>query len=122
MHTFDLSLTEMTKVEGAAALDLKVENNKVTEVSPDIAVCDECLEDLVKDPQRIDYPFINCTNCGPRFSIIEELPYDRPKTTMRSFSMCPNCESEYNDILDRRFHAQPVACNHCGPVYSYKDG
>ena len=96
-------------------------DNKITEISPDIAVCDDCLEDMEKDPCRIDYPFINCTNCGPRFTIIQGLPYDRAKTTMKSFRMCSNCRSEYNDILDRRFHAQPIACNACGPIYSYKD-
>jgi hydrogenase maturation protein HypF len=96
-------------------------NNKITEISPDIAVCDECLADLENDPERIDYPFVNCTNCGPRFSIIEGLPYDRPKTTMKDFRMCENCASEYNNILDRRFHAQPVACNSCGPYYLYND-
>lgn len=97
-------------------------NNMVTEISPDIAVCTECLEDMEKDPCRINYPFVNCTNCGPRFSIIRELPYDRPNTTMDVFRMCPDCSKEYNDILDRRFHAQPVACNSCGPVYQLTDG
>ena len=92
-------------------------DNQITEISPDIAVCHDCLDDLDNDPERINYPFINCTNCGPRFTIIEGLPYDRPKTTMKSFRMCDNCSSEYNDILDRRFHAQPIACNSCGPVY-----
>jgi len=99
----------------------KTIDNQITEVSPDIAVCDECLKDMEKDPARIDYPFINCTKCGPRFTIIERLPYDRPRTTMKSFRMCQNCKSEYNDILDRRFHAQPIACNSCGPVYKYSD-
>ena len=99
----------------------KTIDNQITEISPDIAVCNDCLEDMENDPERIDYPFVNCTNCGPRFTIIEGLPYDRPKTTMKSFSMCENCNSEYNDILDRRFHAQPIACNSCGPVYKYKD-
>jgi len=89
----------------------------ITEVSPDIAVCDECLSDLVSDPRRIDYPFVNCTNCGPRFTIIRALPYDRAATTMAPFEMCPQCASEYGDVYDRRYHAQPVACNHCGPVY-----
>jgi len=75
---------------------------------------------MSSDPGRIDYPFINCTNCGPRFTIIEGLPYDRPETTMKDFKMCSKCSSEYNDILDRRFHAQPIACNDCGPDYQYK--
>jgi hydrogenase maturation protein HypF len=96
-------------------------DNQITEISPDIAVCDDCLDDMDKDPRRIDYPFINCTNCGPRFTIIQGLPYDRAKTTMKSFRMCSNCRSEYNNINDRRFHAQPIACNACGPAYSYKD-
>jgi hydrogenase maturation protein HypF len=95
--------------------------NQITEVSPDIAVCDECLKDMENDPDRLDYPFVNCTNCGPRFTIIEDLPYDRPATTMRSFTMCKKCSSEYNDVSDRRFHAQPIACNNCGPVYLYRD-
>jgi hydrogenase maturation protein HypF len=104
------------KIVSSKAID-----NQITEISPDIAVCNDCLEDMVNDPERIDYPFVNCTNCGPRFTIIEGLPYDRPKTSMKSFRMCKNCKSEYNDILNRRFHAQPIACNSCGPAYGYKD-
>jgi len=98
----------------------KASDDQITEISPDIAVCDECLADMSADPGRIDYPFINCTNCGPRFTIIEGLPYDRPETTMKEFQMCGKCSSEYNDILDRRFHAQPIACNACGPEYQYR--
>lgn len=93
----------------------------ITEVSPDIAVCPECLDDLKNDPDRIGYPFVNCTNCGPRFTIIKSLPYDRAATTMEPFEMCLRCASEYHDMLDRRFHAQPVACNKCGPVYLMND-
>jgi len=93
-------------------------SDAVTEISPDIAVCQECLSDMKGQPHRKNYPLINCTHCGPRFSIIRDLPYDRPNTTMARFEMCPICKAEYNDISDRRFHAQPVACNHCGPVYS----
>lgn len=89
----------------------------VTEISPDIAVCSDCLDDLKNQPNRINYPFTNCTNCGPRFTIIKDLPYDRHKTTMDVFEMCTDCKNEYSDVLDRRFHAQPVACNHCGPEY-----
>ncbi len=93
-------------------------SDAVTEISPDIAVCMECLGDMQSQPHRLSYPFINCTNCGPRFSIIRDLPYDRDNTTMQPFEMCPDCRKEYADISDRRFHAQPVACNHCGPVYT----
>jgi hydrogenase maturation protein HypF len=88
-----------------------------TEISPDIAVCKDCLLDMKTQPHRKGYPLINCTHCGPRFSIIKDLPYDRPKTTMAPFAMCDVCKAEYTDILNRRFHAQPVSCNVCGPVY-----
>ncbi len=85
-------------------------------ISPDVCICDDCLRELM-DPsdRRYLYPFINCTNCGPRFTIIADIPYDRPKTTMASFELCPQCKSEYTDPSDRRFHAQPVACSECGP-------
>jgi hydrogenase maturation protein HypF len=97
-------------------------DESITEVSPDIAVCEECLADLMSDPGRINYPLINCTNCGPRFTIMQSLPYDRAGTTMASFVMCDRCAAEYNDMSDRRFHAQPVACNSCGPKYILKAG
>lgn len=93
-------------------------SNETSEISPDIAVCDDCLSDMKTQDHRINYPFINCTNCGPRFSIIMDFPYDRAKTTMAKFEMCPDCREEYNDVTDRRFHAQPVACHNCGPVYT----
>jgi hydrogenase maturation protein HypF len=92
--------------------------DSITGISPDIAVCRECREDLKNQPHRISYPLINCTNCGPRFSIISRLPYDRVNTSMDKFAMCPLCEQEYMDPDNRRFHAQPVACNRCGPIYS----
>ncbi|MBU8891708.1 MAG: carbamoyltransferase HypF [Bacteroidales bacterium] len=102
-------------------LPSKTINNLITEISPDIALCNDCLQDLRIQKHRINYPFINCTNCGPRFSIINKLPYDRINTTMHEFAMCKNCETEYNNVYDRRFHAQPVACNYCGPKYSDND-
>ena len=85
-------------------------------ISPDVAICDDCLRELF-DPgdRRYLYPFINCTNCGPRFTIIQDIPYDRPLTTMKPFPMCDACAAEFHDPLDRRFHAQPVACPDCGP-------
>ncbi len=98
--------------------EIKNRSDAITDISPDIAVCDACLEDLKKQKHRIDYPFINCTNCGPRFTIIKDLPYDREKTTMDVFPMCAQCKKEYTNILNRRFHAQPVACNNCGPEYT----
>jgi hydrogenase maturation protein HypF len=103
---------------------VKSENtsDKVTDISPDIAVCKDCLDDLKKQPHRIDYPFINCTNCGPRFSIIKDLPYDRHQTTMEPFIMCTTCQKEYENVLDRRFHAQPVACSLCGPEFELITG
>ena len=85
-------------------------------ISPDIATCADCLRELLDpDDRRFRYPFTNCTNCGPRFTIIRDIPYDRPLTTMQPFALCPDCQREYDDPLDRRFHAQPNACPVCGP-------
>jgi hydrogenase maturation protein HypF len=85
-------------------------------ISPDICICSDCLREMrTPSDRRYRYPFINCTNCGPRFTIITDIPYDRPNTSMASFELCPDCMNEYTDPLDRRFHAQPVACPVCGP-------
>ena len=98
------------------------EEGKYQLVSPDIATCPDCLREIF-DPgdRRYRYPFTNCTNCGPRFTIIADIPYDRPNTTMRSFRMCPECQREYDDPFNRRFHAQPNACPECGPQLELLD-
>ena len=114
--TFDE--TESNTFDGFTIVKSRSVSDSITDVSPDIAVCDDCLEDMKIQRNRIDYPFVNCTNCGPRFTIIKDLPYDREKTTMKEFTMCESCRREYTDINDRRFHAQPVACAECGPVYT----
>lgn len=93
-----------------------------TLVSPDICICEDCLREMRdKNNRRYGYPFINCTNCGPRFTIIKDLPYDRAKTSMALFPMCPDCQREYGDIGDRRYHAQPDCCKDCGPRAFYLD-
>jgi len=96
--------------------------DKYVKISPDVCICPDCLSELfdIQD-RRYRYPFINCTNCGPRFTIIEDIPYDREKTTMRKFKMCPLCQAEYDDPANRRFHAQPNACAECGPSVTLED-
>ena len=96
------------------------EINNFVLVSPDISICEDCLKELFDSSnRRFHYPFINCTNCGPRFTIIKDIPYDREKTSMNVFRMCPECMGEYKNIEDRRYHAQPNACEICGPVVSF---
>jgi hydrogenase maturation protein HypF len=98
------------------------QEDKYQLISPDIATCHACLEEVFSpEDRRYYYPFTNCTNCGPRFTIIEDIPYDRPRTTMRAFRMCPACQAEYDNPLDRRFHAQPNACPKCGPELKLLD-
>lgn len=118
----EIKNTSSSNYEDFQIVKSKNTSDSITDVSPDIAVCHECLADLKVQQNRINYPFINCTNCGPRFTIIEDLPYDREKTSMQPFLMCEKCNNEYIDILDRRFHAQPVACELCGPKYSLNKG
>lgn len=116
-----ISVTEVVMAENPYK-DFRItpsrsDSDEVTQVAPNIAVCPECLRDRKTQPHRLQYPFINCTHCGPRFSIIRDLPYDRRQTTMSAFPMCSECRKEYTTVSDRRFHAEPVACNHCGPSY-----
>jgi len=100
----------------------QAQEGKYQLISPDVATCQACLGELLNpEDRRYRYPFTNCTNCGPRFTIIENMPYDRPKTTMRYFQMCPQCQAEYDNPLDRRFHAQPNACPKCGPQVQLVD-
>lgn len=118
IHTEDMPVTGET---GFAILP-SAAGETATLVSPDLAPCDACLREM-NDPngRRYRYPFINCTDCGPRFSIIRHLPYDRPATTMAGFAMCPDCAAEYGDINSRRYHAQPNCCPVCGPEAIYLD-
>jgi hydrogenase maturation protein HypF len=100
-----------------------LEGGEYQPISPDIATCAECLEEVLSPgDRRYNYPFTNCSNCGPRFTIISGMPYDRAMTTMGIFTMCPECRSEYENPSDRRFHAQPIACPHCGPCLTLADG
>ena len=114
ISTMEIETTAFTTFSIRDSNDVSEE---ITDISPDIAVCDECLKDINKPGTRYDYAFVNCTDCGPRFTIIKDLPYDRVKTTMHPFPMCPECRHEYENVNDRRFHAQPVACSRCGPHY-----
>jgi hydrogenase maturation protein HypF len=111
----------ITDLDSTGANDFEIRESQATDhefvlVSPDVATCDECLNDI-RDPQnrRFAYPFTNCTNCGPRYTIIRDIPYDRQATTMREFRTCESCEAEYHDHQNRRFHAEPNACPSCGP-------
>lgn len=124
-HIVDIVAREVSPqaYDGFTIIKSRGGDFRSTLISPDVAVCDDCLAEMF-DPQdrRFGYPFINCTNCGPRYTIIDDIPYDRPKTAMRHFVMCPRCQAEYDDPNNRRFHAQPNACPQCGPQVSlYED-
>ena len=111
--------TGVAIIEGENEFVIKISDRRGTplsQVTADIATCQDCLAEMAnKKDFRYQYPFINCTNCGPRYSIVKTIPYDRPNTTMSVFAMCDKCAAQYNDVTDRRFHAQPVACPACGP-------
>jgi hydrogenase maturation protein HypF len=119
----DTAPLEVRHQHGFTIVESRSDRAVRTFVAPDVAVCDQCLAELF-DPtdRRARYPFINCTNCGPRFTITRSLPYDRLNTTMREFVLCATCSAEYHDPVDRRFHAQPVACADCGPRIWFEDG
>ncbi|MFH1902938.1 MAG: carbamoyltransferase HypF [Candidatus Omnitrophota bacterium] len=117
---------EVKKIRPVGCLSFKIEESRGKKegelfIPPDIAACQDCLSEMA-DPadQRYRYPFINCTNCGPRYSIIKDLPYDRPKTVMTEFRLCQNCGREYRNPANRRYHAEPIACPVCGPEISLR--
>jgi hydrogenase maturation protein HypF len=115
---------ELTRLEPAGYRSFEIAPSdgsapRTTAILPDLATCPECLEEIHDShARRFEYPFTNCTNCGPRYSILRGIPYDRPNTSMAEFVMCPACQAEYDAIADRRFHAQPIACPRCGPQLS----
>ena len=116
IQSLEYSLLEPAHFRGFEIRESEIDGAADVLILPDIAVCDECLAEMYDfKNRRYRYPFINCTHCGPRFSIIESLPYDRPNTSMKSFQLCPDCRAEYENPEDRRFHAQPIACPVCGP-------
>ena len=108
---------DVIKAEDKFAIEASdSQGTALSQVTADIATCRDCLSEMTdKEDFRYGYPFINCTNCGPRYSIVQTIPYDRPNTTMSVFKMCDRCAAQYTDVTDRRFHAQPVACGKCGP-------
>jgi len=126
----------LARIESCRAIDVPVietddrfiiaasdsQGASLSQVTADIATCRDCLAEMAdREDFRHGYPFINCTNCGPRYSIVRNIPYDRPNTTMSVFRMCDRCAAQYSDVTDRRFHAQPVACAACGPRIKLTD-
>lgn len=117
IQSLEFSFLDSAGYEGFDIKESEEGREKTALVLSDISTCHECLDEIFDSTdRRFLYPFTNCTNCGPRFTLIEAIPYDRPNTSMRIFNMCPNCEYEYREPLDRRFHAQPNACPACGPA------
>jgi len=122
-HIVDVRI-EPTDIGGADEFTIvhsRAGDERATLISPDVSICEDCRHELFDaGDRRFRYPFINCTNCGPRYTIIDDIPYDRPKTSMRHFTMCAECQAEYDDPRNRRFHAQPNACPECGPHVQLK--
>ncbi|MBN1805186.1 MAG: carbamoyltransferase HypF [Sedimentisphaerales bacterium] len=118
-------VTEIPVIEAESSFVIQSSDSRGTpssQVTVDIATCRDCLAEMAdKNDFRYGYPFINCTNCGPRYSIVKNIPYDRPNTTMSVFKMCDKCNAQYKEMSDRRFHAQPVACGQCGPAVQLTD-
>ena len=120
VEAVDISFLPTTDYADFRILPSERLEDSFTHIPPDLALCPECRRELCDpDNRRFNYPFVNCIHCGPRFTIIRDLPYDRPLTTMNAFMMCSDCRSEYENPADRRFHAQPVACSKCGPTLTF---
>ncbi|MBA3341475.1 MAG: carbamoyltransferase HypF [Gemmatimonadaceae bacterium] len=123
VESVEVSPAEVSGFEQFQIIDSVLRDRPTARISPDLPVCEACLAELFEPTERRHgYPYITCTNCGPRFSIVLGLPYDRPRTTMWNWRMCVSCSGEYRDPADRRFHAQPLACGDCGPHYLFRDG
>jgi len=117
IDSFDIKVKDSPELYNYFSIkESESSKEKIAQISPDLDICEDCLGELFNpNDRRYLYPFINCTNCGPRFTIVKDVPYDRPLTTMKIFKMCEICQKEYNDPMNRRFHAQPNACPVCGP-------
>ena len=122
------NLNEITEIQSEKFDKFSIRNSEQADnpdihIPPDYFTCDDCLAEMSdKTQRRFQYPFTNCTQCGPRYTIIDSLPYDRANTSMAGFNLCPSCNKEYTDPLDRRFHAQPLACPECGPALTFNSG